>query len=84
VVVNLNIDGPLEALARRSDTDRNLIKSFLGARDELNLSPKEMLQLALLEIDEYVALLNQALRPRLTREEINASLTTSTTRCQPS
>ena len=27
VVVKLNIDGALEALARRSDADRNLIKS---------------------------------------------------------
>jgi len=70
VVVNLNIDGALEALARRSDTDRNLIKSFLGARDESNLSPDEKLQLGLLDIDEYIALLNQALRRRLTREEV--------------
>jgi glucose-1-phosphatase len=70
VVVNLNIDGALEALARRSETDRNLIKSFLGARDESNLSPDEKLQLGLLEIDDYVALLNQTLRRRLTREEI--------------
>ena len=70
VVVNLNIDGALEALARRSDTDKNLIKKFMGDRDESNLSPDEKLQLGLLEIDEYVALLNQALRRRLTREEI--------------
>jgi glucose-1-phosphatase len=70
VVVNLNIDGALEALARRSETDRNLIKNFLGARDESNLSPDEKLQLGLLEIEEYVALLNQTLRRRLTREEI--------------
>jgi putative hydrolase of the HAD superfamily len=70
VVVKLNIDGALEALAQRSDTDKNLIKSFLGARDESNLSPDEKLQLGLLEIDEYVALLNQALSRRLTREEI--------------
>jgi HAD superfamily hydrolase (TIGR01509 family) len=70
VVVKLNIDGALEALARRSDTDKNLIKSFLGARDESNLAPDEKLQLGLLEIDEYVALLNQALSRRLTREEI--------------
>jgi glucose-1-phosphatase len=70
VVVKLNIDGALEALARRSETDGNLIKSFLGARDESNLSPNERLQLGLLEIDDYVALLNQALRRKLTREEI--------------
>jgi len=70
VVVKLNIDGALEALARRSGTDKNLIKSFLGARDESNLSPNERLQLGLLEIDDYVALLNQALRRKLTREEI--------------
>jgi glucose-1-phosphatase len=70
VVVKLNIDGALEELARRSDTDKNLIKSFLGARDDSNLSPDEKLQLGLLEIDEYVALLNQTLRRRLTREEI--------------
>lgn len=70
VVVKLNIEGALEALARRSDTDRNLIKSFVGTRDESNLSPDEKLQLGLLEIDEYVALLNQTLKRRLTREEI--------------
>jgi HAD superfamily hydrolase (TIGR01509 family) len=70
VVVKLNIDGALEALARRSETDGNLIKSYLGARDESNLSPNERLQLGLLEIDDYVALLNQALRRKLTREEI--------------
>jgi len=70
VVVNLNIEGALEALARRSDTDRNLIKSFLSARDESNLSPHEKLQLGLLDIDQYAALLNQALRLKLTREEI--------------
>jgi glucose-1-phosphatase len=70
VVVKLNIDGALEALARRSDTDRNLIKTFMGARDESNLSADEKLQLGLLEIDQYAALLNQALRRKLTREEI--------------
>jgi len=58
VVVKLNIDGALEALAQRSDTDRNLIKTFMGARDESNLSPDEKLQLGLLEIDQYAALLN--------------------------
>ncbi|MBO0725678.1 MAG: HAD-IA family hydrolase [Blastocatellia bacterium] len=70
VVVKLDIDGALESLARRSGTDRNLIKSFLSARDESKLSPDEKLQLGLLEIDDYVALLNQALSRRLTREEI--------------
>jgi hypothetical protein len=47
--VKLNIDGALDALARRSETDRNLIKSFLGARDESNLSPDEKLQLGLMD-----------------------------------
>jgi HAD superfamily hydrolase (TIGR01549 family) len=70
VVVKLNIDGALEELARRSDTDRNLIRSFMRARDESGLSLDEKLQLGLLEIDEYAALLNRALRRRLTREEI--------------
>lgn len=70
VVVKLNFDGALEELARRSATDKNLIKNFLGARDESNLSPDEKLQLGQLETDEYVALLNQALRRKLTREEI--------------
>jgi HAD superfamily hydrolase (TIGR01509 family) len=70
VVVKLDIDGALESLARRSGTDRDLIKSFLSARDESKLSPDEKLQLGLLEIDDYVALLNQALRRRLTREEV--------------
>ena len=70
VVVKLDSNGALEELARRSDTDSNLIKSFLSARDESKLSPDEKLQLGLLEIDDYVALLNQALRRMLTREEI--------------
>ncbi|HEX5081901.1 MAG TPA: HAD-IA family hydrolase [Blastocatellia bacterium] len=71
VVVKLDIDGAMESLARRSETDRNLIKSFLTARDESNLSPDEKLQLGLIEIDDYVALLNQTLRRKLTREEIS-------------
>jgi HAD superfamily hydrolase (TIGR01509 family) len=70
VVVKLNIDGALEALASRSDTDKNLIKSFLGARDASDLSPNEKLQLGLLETDEYISMLNQNLRRKLTREEI--------------
>ncbi|HKE03834.1 MAG TPA: HAD-IA family hydrolase [Blastocatellia bacterium] len=70
VVVKLNIDGALDELARRSDTDRKLIESFVSARDESGLSLDEKLQLGLLEIDEYVALLNRALRRKLTREEI--------------
>jgi glucose-1-phosphatase len=70
VVVRLNIDGALDALARRSDTDGNLIKTFMSARDESNLAPDEKLQLGLIQIDQYVALLNQTLRRKLTREEI--------------
>jgi HAD superfamily hydrolase (TIGR01509 family) len=70
VVVKLNIDGALEALARRSDTDGNLIRAFMSARDESNLSPDEKMQLGLLDIDQYAALLNQALRRKLTREEV--------------
>ncbi|HKQ74301.1 MAG TPA: HAD-IA family hydrolase [Blastocatellia bacterium] len=70
VVVKLNIDGALDELARRSDTDRKLIKSFVSARDESGLSLDEKLQLGLLEIDEYIDLLNRGLRRRLTREEI--------------
>ncbi|HEU0183988.1 MAG TPA: HAD-IA family hydrolase [Blastocatellia bacterium] len=70
VVVKLDADGALEELARRSATDKNLIKSFLGARDESNLSPDEKLSLGLLEVDDYIALLNRTLRRKLTREEI--------------
>jgi len=70
VVVKLNIDGALEELARRSDTDRSLIASFLRSRDESGLSPDEKLQLGLLGIDDYVDLLNQTLRRRLPRQEI--------------
>src|SRR5262245_65217528 len=70
VVVKLNIDGALDELARRSDTDRKLIESFVSARDESGLSLDEKLQLGLLEIDEYIDLLNRGLRRRLTREEI--------------
>jgi HAD superfamily hydrolase (TIGR01509 family) len=70
VVVKLNIHGVLDELARRSETDRNSIATFIGARDESGFSPDERLQLGLLEIDEYVDLLNRALRRRLGREEI--------------
>ncbi len=70
VVVKLNIEGALGELARRSETDGNLIRSFMGARDESGLSPDEKLQIGLFGIDEYVATLNQALRRRLSREEI--------------
>jgi len=70
VVVKLDIDGAREELARRSDTDRSLIEGFVRSRDESGLSPDEKLQLGLLGIDEYVDLLNQALRRRLPREEI--------------
>jgi HAD superfamily hydrolase (TIGR01509 family) len=70
VVVKLNIDGVLEELARRSDTDRSLIESFIGGRDESGLSPDEKLHLGLLEFGQYIDLLNRALRRRLTREEI--------------
>jgi HAD superfamily hydrolase (TIGR01509 family) len=70
VVVKLNIDGAMEELARRSDTDRNLIEGFVRSRDESGFSPDEKLQLGLLGIDEYADLLNQTLRRRLTREEI--------------
>jgi glucose-1-phosphatase len=70
VVVKLDIDGAMEELARRSDTDRNLIESFVRSRDESGLSPDERLQLGLLGIDEYIDLLNRALRRMLPREEI--------------
>jgi putative hydrolase of the HAD superfamily len=70
VVVKLDISGALEELARRSDTDKNLIKSYMQTRDASGLSPDEKLQLGLLEIDEYAGLLNQALRRKLSRAEI--------------
>src|SRR5262249_13391696 len=70
VVGKLNIDGALGELARRSNTDRNLIKSFLLTCDESGLSTDEKLQLGLLEIDEYIDLLNQGLRRKLPREEL--------------
>ena len=70
VVVKLNIDGALEELARRSDTDRHLIEKFGRDRDESGLSPDEKLQLGLLGIDDYIDLLNRTLRRRLSRDEI--------------
>src|SRR5215471_1228886 len=70
VVVKLDIAGALEELARRSDTDKYLIKSFMQAPDASGLSPDVKLQIGLIEIDEYVGLLNQALRRKLTRAEI--------------
>jgi glucose-1-phosphatase len=70
VVVKLNIDGALEELARRSDTDRRLIENFGRDRDETGLSPDEKLQLGLLGIDDYIDLLNRTLRRKLPRDEI--------------
>ena len=70
VVVKLNIDGVLDELARRSDTEKDLIKSFMLTRDESGLSPDEKLHRGLLDIDEYAALLNRALKRGLSREEM--------------
>src|SRR5215510_10078850 len=70
VVVKLNIDGALEELARRSETDRRLIENFGRDRDETGLSPDEKLQLGLLGIDDYIDLLNRTLRRKLPRDEI--------------
>ena len=70
VVVKLNIDGVLEELARRSETDRNLIEGFMRAHDESGLTPDEKLHLGLLEFDDYIPMLNRMLRRKLTREEI--------------
>jgi HAD superfamily hydrolase (TIGR01509 family) len=70
VVVKLNIDGVLDDLAQRSDTERTLIEGFMHTHDESGLSPEEKLHLGLLEIDDYIAMLNQTLRRKLTREEI--------------
>lgn len=70
VVVKLNIDVAMDELARRSETDRNTIESFIRSADESGLSPDEKLQLGILRIDEYADMLNQALRRRLPCEEI--------------
>jgi glucose-1-phosphatase len=70
VVVKLDIDGALGELARRSETDRKLIESFVLNSDESGFSPDERLHLGLLEFDVYSDLLNQVLRRRLSLEEI--------------
>jgi HAD superfamily hydrolase (TIGR01509 family) len=70
VVVKLNIDGALDELAQRSNTDKRLINHFLLTRDASGLSPDEKLHRGLLEIDEYIALLNQSLRRKLASEEL--------------
>jgi epoxide hydrolase-like predicted phosphatase len=70
VVVKLNIEGALEDFARRSQTDRVLIESFMRTPDESGWSPDEKLQRGLLEIDEYMTLLNRSLNHKLTREEM--------------
>ena len=44
VVVKLNIEGALDELARRSDTDRKLIETFVRARDQSGLSLGEGLR----------------------------------------
>jgi putative hydrolase of the HAD superfamily len=70
VVVKLNIDGALEELAQRSDTAKDLVKGFMLTRDESGFSPDEKLHRGLLETEEYMALLNQSLRRKLTHEEM--------------
>jgi putative hydrolase of the HAD superfamily len=70
VVVKLNIDGVLEDLAWRSETERTLIESLMSTRDESGWSPDERLHRGLLEIDEYMALLNRSLNRQLTRAEM--------------
>ena len=70
VVVNLDIEGVQEELARRSATDRTVIESFTRTRDASGLSPDEKLHRGLLEIEEYVSLMNQVLTRRLKPEEM--------------
>jgi glucose-1-phosphatase len=70
VVVKLDIDGALDELARRSETKRKLIESFVLNSDESGFSPDEKLQRGLLNFDKYIDLLNQVLRRRLPREEL--------------
>jgi glucose-1-phosphatase len=70
VVVRLDIDGVLEELARRSATERRVIEGFMHTRDESGLSPDEKLHRGMLSTDQYIDLLNRALRFGLRREEM--------------
>jgi FMN phosphatase YigB (HAD superfamily) len=72
VVVKLNIDGFLVELARRSGTDRKVIERFQHSRDESGWSPDEKLHRGQLSTDQYINLLNKALRFGLEREEMIA------------
>lgn len=70
VVVKLNIEGALEEFARCSQTDQKLIESCMPTPDESGWSPDEKLHRVMLEIDEYMTLLNGSLKRKLTREEM--------------
>lgn len=72
VVVKLNIDGALDELARRSETDRTTLLQLMNARDESGLSPEEQLHLGLLEMSDYAARLNKILNRKLSEAEIFA------------
>jgi glucose-1-phosphatase len=72
VVVKLNIDGALAALAQQSETAAELIKTHLSTRGEDGFSINARLELGLGTIHDYVQGVAQILNKKLSHAEIIA------------
>lgn len=72
VVVKLNIDGALLALAAQSETDAQTIKTYLTAPDENGLSINAKMELGLFTAEDYVQQVSPILNKPLSYEEIIA------------
>lgn len=72
VIVKLNIDGALRALAQQSETDADVIKTYLSAPDEKGLSINAKMELGWLTAEDYVRQVSQILNKQLSPAEIIA------------
>lgn len=72
VVVKLNIDGALHALAQQSETDVQVIKTYLSAPDESGLSINAKMEMGFFTAEDYVRQVSQILNQQLSHEEIIA------------
>jgi putative hydrolase of the HAD superfamily len=72
VVVKLNIEGAWNALAQRSETDVQALKSYLSSPDESGLSINAKLELGFLSVSEYVQQVSRVLNKSLSEEELVA------------
>lgn len=72
VVVKLNIDGALNALANQSETDAETIKAYLSAPDETGFSINAKMELGLFSAADYVQQVLQVLNKQLSYDEVIA------------